>query len=82
MENPKATKKTSRSFFNADSLSPATSMQHAKDQVEDFLGAIPEGCMVDITSMVVLENGAQKPGATHVFSILIIARVPEEEGKQ
>ncbi len=81
MENPKATKKTSRSFFNADSLSPATSMQHAKDQVEDFLGAIPEGCMVDITSMVVLENGVENPGSVHVFAMLVVARIPEGEGK-
>jgi len=81
MQDPKVTKKTTRSFFNADSLSPASALQYSQDQVADFLGAIPERCMVDVWSMVVLENGVQTPGTTHIFNLFLIARVPEEEGK-
>jgi len=74
-------KKTVRSFFNADSLGPAIALEHAKNQVEEFLGELPERCLVDVTSMLVLENGIQRPGTTHIFHLTIIGRVPEEEGK-
>ncbi len=81
MQDPKAINNTARSTFSAAFLTPGAALQHAKDQVEDFLGSVPKSCAVDISSMLILENGVENPGSVHVFAMLVVARIPEGEGK-
>jgi hypothetical protein len=84
MQDPKGINNAAHSSFNAAFLTPSAALQHAKDQLDDFIGALPGQpgqCAIDLSSMVILENGLARPGSTHVFQVLIIARIQEEEGK-